>query len=147
MARSLGRRLGWRVEDIDELVEAQERCPVSEIFSTRGERYFRAAEREVLRRLLLADHLVVATGSGTYVDGDNRADINASGVAIWLDLPWNAAVARMPPDGRRPLAQDRAQFEALFHARRLAYQEAHLRIDATCPVEEVVERILDWLGY
>jgi len=147
VARSLGRRLGWRVEDIDELVEAQERCPVSEIFATRGERYFRVAERDVLRRLMLADHIVVATGSGTYVDGENRAAINANGAAIWLDLPWTAAVARVPADGRRPLAQDRARFEALFQARRLAYQEAHLRLDATCPVEELVERILDWLGY
>ncbi|MCX6551686.1 MAG: shikimate kinase [Acidobacteria bacterium] len=147
VARALGRRLGWRVEDIDELIEARERCAVSEIFATRGEPYFRLAEREVLRRLVGVDHAVVATGSGTYADADNRAAINSSGVAIWLDLPWTATVNRVPDDGRRPLAQDRAQFEALFHARRLAYQHAHLRLDATSPVEELIERILDWLGY
>jgi shikimate kinase len=147
VARALGRRLGWRVEDVDELIEARERRPVSEIFAAHGEPYFRVAEREVLRRLLLVDHIVVATGSGTYADADNRAAINTSGVAIWLDLPWTVAVDRVPADGRRPLAQDRAQFEALFHARRLCYQQAHLRLDATAPVEELVERILDWLGY
>jgi shikimate kinase len=147
VARALGRRLGWRVEDIDELIEARERRPVSEIFATRGEPYFRLAEREVLRRVVLVDHVVVATGSGTYADADNRSAINASGVAIWLDLPWTVAVDRVPADGRRPLAQDRTQFEALFLARRVAYQHAHLRLDATLPVEELVERILDWLGY
>ena len=57
------------------------------------------------------------------------------------------AVERVPSDGRRPLAADRAQFEALYHARRLAYQQAHLRLDAASPVEELVERTLDWLGY
>jgi shikimate kinase len=147
VARALGRRLGWRVEDIDELIEGRERCSVAEIFTTRGEPYFRAAEREVLRRLVPLRHAVVATGGGTYADADNRSLINANGVAIWLDLPFSMAVERAPSDGRRPLAADRSQFEALYRARQLAYQQAHLRLDAASPVEELVERTLDWLGY
>ena len=147
VARALGRRLGWRVEDIDELIEGRERCSVAEVFATRGEPYFRAAEREVLRRLIPLRHAVVATGGGTYADADNRSLINAHGVAIWLDLPFSMAVERAPSDGRRPLAADRSQFEALYHTRQLAYQQAHLRLDAASPVEELVERTLDWLGY
>jgi len=147
VARALGRRLGWRIEDIDEVVEARERATVSEIFAARGEPYFRLAEREALRRLLPLEHVVVATGGGTYADPENRRVINSDGAAIWLDLPWTAAIGRVPADGRRPLASDRAQFAALYHSRRQAYQQAHLRLDATSPVEELVERILDWLGY
>jgi shikimate kinase len=147
VARALARRLGWRVEDIDELIEARERCTVAEVFAARGEPYFRAAEREVLRRLLPLRHTVVATGGGTYADADNRSLINANGVAIWLDLPFSLAVERAPSDGRRPLAADRTQFEALYLARKLAYQQAQLRLDAAMPVEELVERTLDWLGY
>jgi shikimate kinase len=147
VARALGRRLDWRVEDLDDLIESRERCTVAEVFASRGEPYFRAAEREVLHRVLPLHHAVVATGGGTYADPDNRALINANGVAVWLDLPFAAALARVPADGRRPLAADRAQFEALFQARRLAYQFAHIRLDAVAPVEELVERILDWLGY
>jgi shikimate kinase len=147
VARALGRRLGWRVEDVDEWIESRERATVSEIFATRGELYFRMAEREAVRRLLPLGHVVAATGSGTYADPENRSAINASGVAVWLDLPWTTALARVPADGRRPLASDRAQFEALYHARRLGYQQAHLHLDANAPVEELVERILDWLGY
>jgi shikimate kinase len=147
VARALGRRLGWRVDDLDELIEARERCSVAEVFSSRGEAYFRAAEREVLRRLAPLRHAVVATGGGTYAEPDNRSFINANGVAIWLDLPFALAVERAPSDGRRPLAADRAQFEALYHRRQLAYQHAHLRLDAASPVEELVERTLDWLGY
>jgi len=147
VARALGRRLGWRVEDIDELIEGRERCSVAEVFATRGEPYFRAAEREVLRRLIPLRHAVVATGGGTYADADNRSLINANGIAIWLDLPFAIAVERAPSDGRRPLAADRSQFEALYRARQLAYRQAHLRLDAASPVEELVERTLDWLGY
>jgi len=147
VARALGRRLGWLVEDVDELIEAREHSTVADVFAVRGEPYFRAAEREVLRRLLPLRHAVVATGGGTYADPDSRALINADGVAAWLDLPFATALARVPADGRRPLATDREQFEALYLARRLSYQQAHFRLDATAPVEELVERTLDWLGY
>jgi shikimate kinase len=147
VARALGKRLGWRVEDVDGLIETREHSTVSEVFAARGEPYFRLTEREVLRRLLAEDHAVIATGSGTYADQENRLAINANGAAVWLDLPWTDAIARVPADGRRPLASNREQFEALYGARRLSYQQAHLRLDATAPVEELVERILDWLGY
>jgi shikimate kinase len=147
VARALGRRLGWRIEDLDDLIEAREHSTVADVFASRGEPYFRAAEREVLHRLLPLRHAVVATGGGTYADPDNRALINANGVAAWLDLPFATALERVPADGRRPLAADRVQFEALFHARRLAYQQAQFRLDASAPVEELVERTIDWLGY
>ncbi len=147
LARALGRRLGWRAEDLDERIEARERCTVADLFARRGETYFRAVEREELHRLLPIEHAVVATGGGTYADPDNRATINANGLAVWLDLPFPLALARVPADGRRPLAADRAQFEALYRSRRLAYQHAHFRLDASSPVDELVEEVLDWLGY
>lgn len=148
VARALGRRLGWRVEDIDEAVEARERASVADIFASRGEPYFRVAEREVLRGLLPPRQVVVATGGGTFAEPDNRADILADGAAIWLDVPFSLAVERVPPDGRRPLAADRASFEALYVRRTQAYRQAHWRLDASsAPVQELVERTLDWLGY
>src|SRR4029078_10939654 len=70
VARALGRRMGWRVEDIDQRIEAREHQRVAEIFARRGEPYFRSVEREVLRDLLLERHAVVATGGGTFVDPD-----------------------------------------------------------------------------
>jgi shikimate kinase len=147
LARALGRRLDWRVEDLDELIEARERCTVADLFARRGEPYFRTVERDVLREVLPLQHAVVATGGGTYVDADNRALIHANGLSVWLDLPFALALSRIPADGRRPLAADRVQFEALYRQRRLAYQLAHFRLDASLPVEELVERVLDWLGY
>jgi len=146
-ARSLGRRLGWRVEDVDERIEARERRTVADIFATLGEAYFRAAEREIVRQLVGEREVVVATGGGTFVDPDNRALIRADGAAIWLDVPFDIALERAPRDGRRPLAADRARFEGLYLARREAYQQAHARFDASVAAEELVERILDWLGY
>ena len=145
VARLLGARLGWRAEDIDELIEARERMTVADIFSRHGEAYFRAAERDILRVLLPLRHTVVATGGGTFMDPESRQAINLDGTSVWLDVPIDTVVARLPADGRRPLSSDRAQMERLFALRQAAYLQAHLRVEATAPPEEIVERVLDHL--
>jgi shikimate kinase len=146
VARSLARRLDWRAEDVDELIEARERRPVADIFARSGEAYFRAVEREILKLLLPLRHVVVATGGGTFVDLENRSAIMRDGLAIWLDVPFQEVLVRVPADGRRPLAADRAQMERLFAGRQQAYALAHLRIDAAAAhPDEIAERILDAL--
>jgi len=146
MARALAKRLDWQSADIDELIERRERQTVAEIFARHGEPYFRAAERRVLLEQTAARHLVVATGGGTFVDPYNRAAINRDGVSIWLDVPLERVVARLPADGRRPLAADRAEFERLYQVRKAAYEHAHLRLDAgRAGVDALVEQLIDWL--
>jgi shikimate kinase len=147
VARALGRRIGWRVEDIDHRIEAREHLRVAEIFSRRGEPYFRSLERAVLQELLSHRHSIVATGGGTFVDPDNRAVMLADGAVVWLDVPLEKVIERVPADGRRPLAADRVQMEQLYTRRRASYSQAHVRIDASRPVPEIVERILEWVGF
>ena len=144
VARALAERLGWRAEDIDELIEARERRTVADIFARNGEPYFRGLEREILRLLLPMRHVVVATGGGTFMDPDNRAAIKMDGVSVWLDVPLDELVGRLPADGRRPLAADRAQMERLFALRQVAYANAQIRIDARGEQPEAIaERIIE----
>jgi shikimate kinase len=147
VARALGKRTGWRVEDVDERIEAKERRSVASIFSQHGEPYFRQLERMALTDLLPIRHVVVATGGGTFAEPDNRALMLADGAVAWLDLPLAQIIERVPADGRRPLASDRAQMEQLFARRQLAYAHAHVRVDATRPVAEVVSRLLDLIDF
>ena len=56
-------------------------------------------------------------------------------------------IARVPNDGRRPLAADRAEFERLFIMRRAAYADAHYRVDAErASIPAIVEEIVHWLN-
>jgi shikimate kinase len=143
LARELGRRLDWRVEDVDERIEAREGRSVASIFAKEGEAYFRAVERTVLVDLLPLRHVVVATGGGTFADAENRALVNRDGLSVWIDVPLEEIVQRIPADGRRPLAADREQLTRLHALRRAAYQQAHLRLDAarTAP-EALAEQVI-----
>ena len=146
VAGALGARLGWLVEDIDDLIEAREHMSVADIFSRRGESYFRRVERAVLAARIPVRHAVVATGGGTFADPANRSLINGDGVSIWLDVSLSQVIERLPSDGRRPLAADRAGMVRLFHDRQAAYRHAHVRLDGGAASGEIVERIVDWLG-
>ncbi len=147
LARELGRRLDWKVEDVDERIEARERRPIAAIFATDGEAYFRAVERDVVQEILPPRHVVVATGGGTFVDPDLRALIKADGAVFWIDAPLGQIVDRLPRDGSRPLAASRLQFESLYESRRLAYAQAHVRLDASrASVGDLADQVVEWLG-
>jgi len=144
IARALATRLRWTAEDVDDLIEARERSTIAQIFATEGEPYFRAVEREILSLLRPIRHVAVATGGGTFADPDNRAAINLDGVSVWIDVPLADLIPRIPLDGRRPLAANRAELERLYAARVDAYRLAHVRVQASrVPVQGVVDRVLE----
>ena len=146
VSRALARRLDWRAIDIDELIEQKERLAVAQIFARHGEPHFRAVEQQILMEQIPARHLVVATGGGTFVDPQNRAVINRDGLSVWLDVPLDRLIARVPADGRRPLAADRTEFERLYVARRAAYEQASYRVDAGhARIPAIVEELVHWL--
>jgi shikimate kinase len=147
LAREVGRRLDWRVEDVDDHIEARERMVISAIFSEKGEAYYRAVERGVVEELTRFRHAVVATGAGTFMDPELRAVLKADGAVFWIDAPLAQIVERLPHDGSRPLTASRAQLEALYEARRHAYAEAHVRLDASrASVGELADQVVDWIG-
>jgi shikimate kinase len=147
VAAELAQRLRWRVEDIDMLIEARERLTVADIFARQGEGYFRALEREMLKLVLPLRHVVVATGGGTFADAENRAAIKLDGVSVWLDVPLEHLIARVPSDGRRPLAADQQQFEQLYAARQASYALADVRVACDdAPPGDIADRVVDALG-
>ena len=115
VARLLAARLGWRAEDIDELIEARERLTVADVFARHGEPYFRAAEREILCACCCrcGTRWSRPEAARSWIRRTSMA-INLDGTSVWLDVPLETVIARLPPDGRRPLSADRAQMERLF---------------------------------
>lgn len=146
-ARALGKRLDWKVEDLDACIEREERRDIPTIFRKDGEPYFRARERQVLIGLLPERGTVVASGGGTFADPANRELMLKDGAVVWLDAPLTTVLSRVPLDGRRPLAADRLEMEQLYNQRLAAYRQAHLRVDAgRGSAEDLVDAIVEWLG-
>jgi shikimate kinase len=128
----LADRLGWRFADLDADIEDRERTSISEIFETRGEAEFRRIESEMLRERVCAiargRPTVLALGGGAFVDTANFELVEAHGISIWLDCPFEMVRQRVERERHRPLARDPERFATLFEARREAYSRADYRI-------------------
>jgi len=70
--------------DLDSKIEEGERKPVSEIFKSRGEEYFRNLEVEALRKTARIRHAVIATGGGAPCFHDNMEWMNENGITVYL---------------------------------------------------------------
>jgi shikimate kinase len=60
VGRRLAELLGWPFIDLDLVIEKQDGASVAEIFSRRGEAYFRSLERVALHRVSLSKNSVAA---------------------------------------------------------------------------------------
>lgn len=125
-------KLGREFVDMDVVIEAKEGMPISKMFETRGEAYFRALEAELCARLARRDNAVIATGGGALVNPDNRAAfVNAC--VICLDATAEALLARLESMCDRPMlgGNARIRIPELLSARRAAYAQIARHIDTT----------------
>jgi shikimate kinase len=136
VGRLLAQRLGWSFADIDEEIEAAEKAAITDIFGTRGEAEFRQIETRVLlahiRKIESGRPAVIAVGGGAFVQAANREAMLGSGVAVWLDCPFETVQRRVGSASHRPLARDPERFAALFRERKPIYALADIHVAVDC---------------
>lgn len=111
----LANKLGVAFLDSDEEIVRAANMSIAEIFERDGERFFRAKEHQVIKRLLDGPPCVLSTGGGAYMRADNRAAIAGSGVAVWLDADVALLWSRVKHKNTRPLLQVPDPLGALTH--------------------------------
>ncbi|HJQ68138.1 MAG TPA: shikimate kinase [Blastocatellia bacterium] len=146
VGRILADRLGFDFIDLDEVIEANAAKSVRAIFAELGEGEFRRLEREALQQIRGMKGAVIALGGGVYISEDNRAIIDQTGEAVWLDCPLETCLGRVERDGSRPLLAGAAEMKALLDRRRPFYALAdHVVSTGECSAEEAAQRVLDAL--
>jgi shikimate kinase len=148
VGQRLAQLLGWSFIDLDTGIEEREGVPVREIFSRRGEPYFRDIERAELVKVSRRENAVVALGGGAFCADENQSIVRSTGISVWLDVPMGLLHARCAGDARRPLFTTQEEMEALYRHRLPYYQKADIHIDlgnltADAAAEEIRQRLLD----
>ena len=143
----LAARLGWRFLDLDDAIEAEAGCSITEIFARHGEAAFRDREHAVMARLMEGEDLVLALGGGAIEREQNRALLLSSPgtLLIHLEVELATTLARCRgTEGSRPLLADQAGLAARYQRRLPLYRAAHVSIlaDALTP-EQVVVAIIE----
>lgn len=127
--QALARRLGWAFVDLDSQVEQAFGLSVREIFAQQGEGAFRAMETRKLQETVGLERVVVATGGGTFVAERNRVLMRASGISVFLDVPWGEILRRLPQKWEeRPLFRSPEQALKLYRSRLPFYRLADFTV-------------------
>jgi shikimate kinase len=144
VGKRLAKRLGYRFEDMDRRIEARAGATIAAVFAERGEAAFRALEQDEARALGAIPRVVVATGGGAFAQEATRALLQQGALTVWLQCSLEAALLRIRPDGRRPLAGNREIMRALLAEREPSYRQADVAVDTSKRTpREVVDRIVE----
>jgi shikimate kinase len=84
-ARNLSSIMNIPFVDMDKAIEEMEGKSIADIFSEKGEDYFRLQENAFLKNLPEKGDLIVATGGGTPCFFDNMDIMNQKGLTIYLN--------------------------------------------------------------
>lgn len=152
VGRSLEIKSGIGFVDIDELIEAKEGLKISEIFSDKGEKYFRKIENEVLKELASADEIkIISTGGGIVVTPENTELLKKLGRVYYLRVKPETVISRLEGDCTRPLLKGEDKLKKvneLMESRKELYEEASddiIDVD-NVSVEEIIEHISSDFG-
>jgi shikimate kinase len=133
--------------DLDKIIEQSEGMKVKDIFSRRGESYFRRAEKQALAEVLFQGEQVIATGGGVVIDEENLRLLREKSFLVCLTAAPEVLLRRAEKSRRRPLLEggDRAQrIRQLLAQREKNYAQAHVAVDTSdLTVEQVVEKIIE----
>ncbi len=150
VGRRLAARLRRRFFDTDVLIEQEAKTSIANIFSQKGEAYFRALEREMINRICQEKVIVIATGGGAIVSEENATRLKENGTVICLTATPETIFERVRNNADRPLLQGPDPLEkirSLLAIRAEAYARADMTIDtSTLDIERVVEAIISLVG-
>lgn len=132
--------------DMDEEIEMIERKPVTEIFESKGEEYFREVEAKLLRTYTELESTIIACGGGTPCFHDNMQWMNDHGLTIYLtSTPEDILRRLIKGQQQRPLIKKLNQAELLFFIekklkeREPFYSQANIILNSESTTEHTFE--------
>ena len=154
VGRLLAKAMAWTFVDMDHELVTEAGIPIEEMVDSRGWKYFREGEAQLLESLSQATKQVISTGGGIVTVPENIAVMRGSGKVVWLHASPDTIAARMEGDrstaGQRPPLHGNdsvVEIEEVLAERLPLYDEAmHLQVETDeLSLEEVTESILRWL--
>lgn len=133
---ALAKKLGVPFVELDEAIQREAQMTLSTIFEIHGEAYYRAMERDVLRRLLEGGKpTVIATGGSIVTDPETWGLLRSRARTVWLKATprehWDRVVAQgdVRPMRGRPKAMN--ELRQLLAARTPLYEQADLTVETS----------------
>jgi shikimate kinase len=152
--KKLASHFGWSFVDLDEKIEILTGMKIPEIFSEKGELWFRETEALILHDLKDEIDTVISTGGGTPCFGDNMDFMLDSGLTVYLRLTPEQLEKRLTDStSDRPLIKNvskkklKSFIVKKLDEREPYYSRAAIIIDGSDTDNSLLFSIVrDWIG-
>jgi len=118
--------------DTDLNIEKKGSMSISEIFKTKGEKFFRLLEEKEVLESLEKSKCVIALGGGAFMKKNVRDKILKDSVSVWLDINLKILNKRVKWSKKRPLLNEKniqVKINKLYAERKNIYKLANHRIN------------------
>ncbi len=146
IAFELSHRLNMRYVSTDDLIEKREICTINEIFTKKGEDYFRNVETLSVRDACSMENVIIDLGGGAVIRDENWESIRASGLSICLTADEDTIMERTKKYKHRPLLNvedPKQKIRSLMAKRAPFYAKADHCVDTgKLTIKQAVEKIV-----
>jgi shikimate kinase len=147
VGRAVAEQLGRPFLDFDEDIERREGMPISEIFGSKGEPYFRTLERRLTEELATTSGMIVSPGGGWITNPAVVELVRPPARIVYLRLRPETALARLGANrSTRPLltrGDPLGELNRLLAQRGPAYETADSVLSVELlPLQKVIEMVI-----
>ncbi len=148
----LSAKLQLPFSDLDTVIVEKEKRTVSEIFSEKGEEYFRYREKEVLEEIVRDnERFILSCGGGTPCFFNNIEFMKKSGKVVWLNTTIDVLQERLLKERMsRPLIREigdeelRRYISRKLSERKLYYEQADVMVnEESVTLEQLILLLLE----
>ena len=141
----ISKKLKLKFIDIDNVIEKEANMNITEIFSKKGENFFRNLEEKITIKSLESSNVVISLGGGGFVNEKIRKEVITNNFSFWLNWNNTTLLNRIKNSHKRPIAfylSDQKLVE-LIEKRKKIYAEADFEINCNkLSKTEIVKKIM-----
>ena len=150
VASGIANLLGMTAIDMDSAIEEKEDMTINDIFTEKGEKYFRDAETQTLQSLEHKKNIVVSCGGGIVLKEENTRYLKKFGKVVLLNSTAETIYDRVKICDKRPLLNNNMSIDFIENMMKNRFEKYVQTADIIInnekkSVDDVVKEIVDKL--
>tara|TARA_B100001057_G_C22317445_1_gene744405 strand:- start:124 stop:636 length:513 start_codon:yes stop_codon:yes gene_type:complete len=146
VGKLVSRKLKQEFFDTDHEIENKFKMKIKEIFSKKGETFFRNYEEKLTLEILKKKNVVISLGGGTFLNKYVQKEILSNHLSFWLNWDDKILIERIKGSSKRPIAfkASKNELSNLIKKRSNIYSKALYKLNCeSFTKDDIVKNIVD----
>ncbi|MDD8048096.1 MAG: shikimate kinase [Thomasclavelia sp.] len=142
IASLLSKELNLPLIDMDNYIEKINNEKISDIFKTKGEKYFRDEETKACKEIGKLDSYIISTGGGVPLRKENIDYLKNNSIIIYINRPVENILNDVTINDRPLLSDGASKLYDLYTIRNPIYKDAcNIEILNDSSLQDIVKKI------